>query len=83
MLYNVLLLYLFFGKSCRLWDNMQKNIEQRGRAQITIWRMRIECWIPKATNTHTHTHTHTDCVILIVLPLQQWLHELSSMLRST
>jgi len=27
--------------------------------QITTWRMRIACWIPKATNTHTHTHTHT------------------------
>jgi len=20
---------------------------------MTIWRMRIECWIPKATNTHS------------------------------
>ena len=20
---------------------------------MTIWRMRIACWIPKATNTHT------------------------------
>ena len=22
---------------------------------MTIWRMRIACWIPKATNTHTYT----------------------------
>jgi hypothetical protein len=22
------------------------------RPQMTIWRMRIACWIPKATNTH-------------------------------
>jgi len=22
---------------------------------MTIWRMCIACWIPKATNTHTHT----------------------------
>jgi len=23
---------------------------------MTIWRMRIACWLPKAINTHTHTH---------------------------
>jgi hypothetical protein len=22
---------------------------------MTIWRMRLECWMPEATNTHTHT----------------------------
>ena len=36
---------------------MWKNIVERGRPQVTIWR--IACWIPKATNTHT------DCVILL------------------
>ena len=35
---------------------------------MTIWRMRIACWIPKTTNTHS------ECVILIAFPLQQWLH---------
>ena len=25
---------------------------------MTIWRMRIACWLPKAT---THTHTHRIC----------------------
>jgi len=32
---------------------MWKNIVERGRTQMTIWRMRIACWVPKATNTHT------------------------------
>jgi len=32
---------------------------------------------------YTHTHTHTGCVILIALPLQQWLHERASVLRYT
>jgi hypothetical protein len=41
---------------------------------MTIWHMRIACWIPRATNTHT------SCVILIV---QQWLHECPSMLHYT
>ena len=44
--------------------------------------MRIECWIPKVTNTHTQTHTQ-QYVILIALTRQQWLHERASMLRYT
>jgi len=42
---------------------------------MTIWRMRIACCVPKATNTHLGYLT------LIACPLQQWLHELSSVLR--
>jgi hypothetical protein len=44
---------------------------------MTIWSVRIACWIPKATNTHS------GCVLLIAFPLQQWLHERVSMLRYT
>jgi hypothetical protein len=51
---------------------MCKNVVEWGRSQM-IWRMRIACWIPKATNAHT------GCVTLIALPLQQWLHERASM----
>ena len=29
-----------------------KNIVERGRPQMIIWRMRIACWIPKATDVH-------------------------------
>ena len=42
--------------------------------QMTIWRLRIACCIPKATNTHS------KYVILIADPLQQWLRERASML---
>ena len=44
---------------------------------MKIWRMRIACWTPKAKNTHSEYVTH------IAFPLQQWLHELVSMLRYT
>ena len=44
---------------------------------MTIWRMRIACWIPKVTNTYS------EYVILIAFPLQQWLHERVSLLRCT
>ena len=54
-----------------------KNIVDRGRPQITIWHMRIACWIPKATNTLS------EYVTRIASPLQQWLHERVLMLRYT
>jgi len=50
----ILRLITFFRKSCRLWDNV-KYIVLRGRSQMTVWRMRIARWIPRATHTHTHT----------------------------
>jgi hypothetical protein len=31
---------------------MGKDVEW-GRLQMTVWRMHISCWVPKATNTHT------------------------------
>jgi hypothetical protein len=43
--------------------------------QMTIWSMRIACWIPKVMDTHS------EHVTLIVIPLQQWLNESTSMLR--
>jgi len=43
---------MFFRKSCRLWGNEEKTAEW-GKQQMTKWRIRIACWVPKATNTHT------------------------------
>ena len=39
--------------------------------------MHIAFWALKSTNAHS------ECVIVIALPLQQWLHERASMLRYT
>ena len=44
---------------------------------MTIWRMRIVFWKPKAKNTHS------EYVIFIDFPLQQWLQEGVSMIRYT
>ena len=44
---------------------------------MTIWRMLIACWIPKATNRHS------VCVLLIAFPVQQRLLERASTLRFT
>jgi hypothetical protein len=54
---------------------MWNNIVEPGVPEMIIWRMRIACWIPKATNTHSEYAT------LIAFPLQQRLRERVSMLR--
>ena len=41
----------FFLENRALNGIMWKNIVELGRPQMTIWPMRIACWIPKATNT--------------------------------
>jgi len=53
---------------------MWKNIVEPGKPQITIWRMRIACWITKVTNAHS------EYVILIAVALHQWFHERASVL---
>jgi hypothetical protein len=54
---------------------MSKNVVEPDRPHMTIPRLRIACLITKATNTYSEN------VILIALPMQQWLHECASMLR--
>jgi hypothetical protein len=49
-----------------------KIMGELDRLQMKIWRMRIACWIPKATNTHSEN------VILVACPLQHRLGERSS-----
>jgi hypothetical protein len=44
---------------------------------MTIWCMRIACWIPKAINKPS------ECIILIAFPLQQWFNKSASTLRDT
>ena len=51
---------------------MWKNILERCRLQITIWRMRFVSWISKAINTNK------GCVIFISFPPQKWLQERAS-----
>jgi hypothetical protein len=54
----------FFHENRAFYDIMWENIVDRARPQITIWRMRIACWIRKATNTLRLYNTYA-------FPLQQ------------
>jgi hypothetical protein len=55
-----------FSNILPLMRNCGENIVDPDRPQMTIRRMRITCFIPKATNTHS------AYVILIAIPLHQW-----------
>jgi hypothetical protein len=70
---TLILRSITFLKNCAVYEIMWKNIVQRGMPRITIWRMRIASWIPKATNTLSE--------YVIDFPLQQWLQECASVLR--
>jgi hypothetical protein len=48
---------------------MWENIIERGKPQMTIWRMRIACWITNSTDTQS------QYVIFIAFPRQEWLRE--------
>ena len=56
---------------------MCKSIVEPDRPPMTIWRMRIACWIPKARNIDA------EYVIRTAFRLQPWLHERASLLRYT
>jgi hypothetical protein len=62
---------LFFENRA-VYEISWKSFVELGRPQMAVWRMRIACWISRAKNKHS------DCVILIVFPPLQWLHERSA-----
>jgi len=55
------LLFFIFFENRAVYEIMWKNTVEMGRPQMTMWCMRIACWMPKATNTHS------ECVIYILL----------------
>jgi hypothetical protein len=74
---HILCLITFFLENRAVVEINLEITVKSGRPEMTIWRMRIACGIPKATNTHS------QYVILIAFPLQKWLHEHASVLRDT
>jgi len=54
-----------FSNLLAVYKAMRKNIVEQDGAQMTLWCMRILCWITKATDSYP------ECVLIIALPLQQ------------
>jgi len=64
----------FSRKSCRLWDNVEKNVGRAGQVtddNITR-RIRVACWIDEATDTYS------EYAIFIAFRRQHWLREHAS-----
>jgi len=53
----------FFPENRAEYEILWENIVQLSRPQMRLWRMRITCWTPKATDTHS------EYVILPAFPL--------------
>jgi hypothetical protein len=56
---------------------MWENKVEPDSPQMAIWRKLISRWV------HKTTRTHSEYVILIALPLPQWLHDSASLLGYT
>ena len=48
-------LNLFFFENRAVFETMSKNIVERSRPQIKIWRMRFVCWIANDTKQTQNT----------------------------
>jgi len=59
-------LVTFLPQNRAAYETVWENIVELNRSQMTIWRMRIACRIPKATNTYS------KYVIIIAFPPQKW-----------
>jgi hypothetical protein len=66
---------IVFRKSCRLWENVEKycTVGQATDDNIAHAHRILDTW--------GYEYTHSGCAILIVFPLQKWLHDRASMLR--
>jgi hypothetical protein len=65
----------FFLENLIVYEITWENTVGPNRPQMTAWRVRIACWIPKATDTHS------ESVMVIAVTLHQWLRHRSSVLR--
>jgi len=49
---------IFFSEIGAFCEIVWKNVVKRVKPQMTIWRMRIACWIPKVTDTQYSLFFH-------------------------
>jgi hypothetical protein len=63
------------------YEIMWKNIVEPYSPQMTIWRMSLACWLPKAANTHSICNTYCFFTATIVtrtrLNITLYIHCLS------
>ena len=78
---NTYFMVKFFSwKLCRLWDNVERyGGARKAKNDVTIWRIRVACWISKAeiarvhmskdpvSHTHARAREHTDKHVILYL----------------
>jgi hypothetical protein len=74
---NTHFVFKTFRKSCRLCYNVEKYFRAGQATDNNI--AHAHCML----DTYIYKYIHSGCVILIVFPLQQWLHERASLLSYT
>jgi hypothetical protein len=62
---NTFYIQKLFPQNRAVYEIIWRNKVDPDRSRMTIWHMRIACWIPKATNVHL------EYVILIAFQYQQ------------
>ena len=72
---------------------MSKNVVEPGATNyVTIWRIRVACWISKTTRSHTQSHAHAPGhlrmhtqtnITLTAFRWRELLEESSTLLRYT
>jgi len=58
-------LIFFFFENRAVYEIMWKNVVVPDEPQMTIWRMRIACWIPKTINIYSEYITLTAYYFLL------------------
>jgi hypothetical protein len=51
-----------------IYEIIWKNFAEQGRSQMTIWRMRIACWMTKTTNIVRICNTYGFSTATMVTP---------------
>jgi hypothetical protein len=85
---HILCSITLFRKSHRLEDNVEKCSGDRGATNdVTIWRIRVACWINKATCTYAPGYPHalarTQISNTCCFSVAPMIRERASMLRYT
>jgi hypothetical protein len=55
---------IFLFEKSAVYEILWKNFVEPGRPQMTIWRMRFSCWIPKGTSTDSHVYWFSIAIMV-------------------
>jgi hypothetical protein len=56
---HILCSVTFFSENHAVYEIMSKNVvEPEATNDVTIWRIRVACWISRSTSIHARAHAH-------------------------